>query len=141
MYLLFCQISLISFIIETKSSSTEMVSITFIHKRFSVCWVEAFSTQHNPVLGCRPPSISEDEKSLPRETRAKLSQLRSDWSRFLRAYLHKIGEATSDACPLCRSGPQNTRHLFCCPATPTSLKAEYLWSKPAEVAAFLDLKT
>ncbi|KAI5726007.1 hypothetical protein M8J77_022717 [Diaphorina citri] len=44
-------------------------------------------------------------------------------------------------CPLCSGAPHDTNHLFNCPANPTSLTPFDLWTSPAKVASFLELKT
>ena len=95
----------------------------------------------NRVLGREPPDVCKSEMDLPRSTRSTLSQLRSGWSIKLNAYLHRIDDRIPDTCPLCGMAHHDTKHLFECPANPTSLTTESLWTKPQEAAAFLGLPT
>ena len=92
---------------------------------------------HNRVIGSKPLPISKKEKFLPRQTRATLSQLRSGFCSRLRDYQHRIGSAQDDNCPLCYLEPQSVNHIFNCPARPTQLVPEDLWSFPVDVASYL----
>lgn len=105
--------------------------------------VRRTTTQYdfNRVLGTRPPPIDPSEITLPRETRSTLSQLRSGWCRLLESYRNKIDENVPNICPNCYSGPHDTRHLFECSSSPTTLQPIDLWLKPIDVAIFLNLKT
>ena len=93
----------------------------------------------NPLLGrylySNEPNASE--QILPRALCCTIRQLRSEKSVCLKSYLHSIGRADDAICPLCRTSTHTTRHLFECPAYPTDLCIEDLWSHPPEVAAFL----
>lgn len=95
----------------------------------------------NKVLEIKPPPVNQEEISLPRPTRSTLAQLRSGYSSYLNSYLHRIGATDSDKCPNCLVEAHTSRHLFSCPARPTDLSIENLWSKPIETAEFLRLKT
>ena len=88
----------------------------------------------NRVLQRQAPNISPTELSLPRHFRTTLSQLRSGQCSRLNSYRHAIGIAESDLCPRCDREPDTVSHLFECPAAPTDLSTEDLWSRPVEVA-------
>ena len=91
----------------------------------------------NRVLNRRPPLISKDEKTLPRQTRVVLAQLRSGHCARLKDFQLKIGKVQDDRCPDCNLDSQTVQHLFSCPARYTGLKEEDLWTNPREVAFFL----
>ncbi|KAF2360279.1 Reverse transcriptase domain [Trinorchestia longiramus] len=91
----------------------------------------------NRVLQLSPPPISEEERSLPRSTRALLSQLRSGHSRALNSYQARIGAVQDPTCPACGAAVQTTSHLFSCPNTPTHLTPLDLWLDPLSTATFL----
>ena len=91
----------------------------------------------SPVLGIKPPDVSRSVSRLPRQTQRILSQLRSGFSTTLASYRHKLNSAISDLCPDCTSSPQTTRHLFECPANPTTLSVEDLWINPVTASTFL----
>ena len=91
----------------------------------------------NRVLGRPPPPISKAESSLPRITRTVLSQLRSGHCARLRDFQLRIGKSDNDICDDCELFPQTVNHLFNCPARPTTLGADDLWTNPREVAGHL----
>ena len=95
----------------------------------------------NIVLGYAPPDINEEEPTLPRTIRSSLSQLRSGYSKLLNSYNHRLNEAIPDTCPKCQRGPHTTPHLFECPANPTELTPESLWTQPTLAAQVLGLET
>ena len=97
----------------------------------------------NRVLGCIPPSISKEEKRLPRATRTELARLRSGFSRNLNSYMSRIDDTVDDRCPSCRHSPHDTLHLFNCTSNPTQLNVIDLWKKPVQTANFLgmDMRT
>ena len=97
----------------------------------------------NKVLGHAAPEINISEKSLPRETRVSLAQLRSGYSSKLFSFLHDLwpNRYDSDLCPKCRASRHDTAHLFACPMDPTHLTPLDLWKNPVEVATFLGLRT
>ena len=106
-----------------------------IHTKVVSDVIDAF--QPNRVLGLPPPLVDPSEKSLPRATRATLSQLRSGHCAKLNTYLARLGRLDSDNCPDCNSAPHSPSHLFSCPAHPTNLVTTDLWEKPWDVAVFL----
>ena len=99
--------------------------------------------EENPVLKKRPPDINQSEETLPRKARTTLAQLRSGQthSKSLRSYMARIDPGVSPWCPDCgRKVPHTTSHLFNCPAKPTALKVESLWTDPTRAADFLNLQ-
>jgi len=114
-------------------------ALNILHQRIVSTSLSHMS--NNRVLNCRPPPIDNSEKSLPRETRTTLAQLRSGWSVTLMSYNARINIGTSDACPVCQNSPHDTPHLFNCPSNPTNLTVIDLWSRPIEAAHFLQLVT
>ena len=93
----------------------------------------------NAVLGEHPPSIADSEKSLPRQTRVTLAQLRSGYSKYLNSYLARVNPEIVDVCPQCGCSHHTTRHLFECPLRPTTLTTRSLWTDPIGAAGFLGL--
>ena len=85
---------------------------------------------NNKLLDRPPPDIDKSEETLIRPTRRRLAQLRTDKSPLLRQYLHKIDPTNypTEDCPLCRSGPHDTRHLFNCTELPTDLTIIDMWT-------------
>ena len=62
----------------------------------------------NRVLGPDlhpPPEISSEETNLPRIARARLSQLRSGFSRLLKSHMHRLDGSIEDKCPNCQISP------------------------------------
>ena len=92
------------------------------------------------LLGEPPPAVAKEEEVLSRETRCKLSQLRSGYSTILQNCKHRVDTDITDECPLCQGSPHNTEHLFNCPANPTLLKITSLWDDPKSAAEFLNLE-
>ena len=95
------------------------------------------SSPPNRILNTQPPAISPSESSLPREYRTTLSQLRSGHCSRLNEYRHRIGLSPSDQCPECSTSLHTVHHVFNCPAAPTALSIEDLWTRPRAVAEFL----
>uniref|UniRef100_A0A8D8WGE2 Uncharacterized protein n=2 Tax=Cacopsylla melanoneura TaxID=428564 RepID=A0A8D8WGE2_9HEMI len=96
----------------------------------------------NRVLGINPPpEISEEEKQLSRSTRVTLAQLRSGWCNRLQSYKSRIDPTVDDKCPTCNTAEHTVQHLFQCPAKPTTLTPESLWTNPVGVAAFMELES
>jgi hypothetical protein len=75
----------------------------------------------NPVLGVEPPPVLPSERALPHAYCTTLSQLRSGKCSCLPTYQHFIKIANVDVCPACHNAPHSTKHLFSCPAFPTTL--------------------
>ena len=93
----------------------------------------------NKILNRQAPDIDKDEETLPRQTRRRLAQLRTNKSPLLRQYLNKIDSRTypTDEWPLCGVSPHDTPHLFDCTELPTDLTTEDLWTNPRGVADLL----
>ena len=87
----------------------------------------------NIVLGGLPHPINDAEKDLTRKERATLAQLRSGYCKLLGFYKSRIKkDASLDVCADCGKTPHDVKHLFACPAHPTTLTPSDLWSKPVE---------
>ena len=91
-----------------------------------------------PLIQTKAPEISSTERSLPRETRRTLAQLRAGKCPLLKGYLHRIGAEEDPSCPLCGHPEHNTAHIFECPTLPTELTPVHLWRTPADVADLLE---
>ena len=97
------------------------------------------TVSENRVLQNPAPEICPSEKTLPRETRSTLAQLRSGFSSHLNSYLCRIREDIQDICPDCGESGHTTAHLFNCSSKPTSLSPLSLWKQPKDAAQFLGL--
>ena len=74
------------------------------------------------MLDGRPAPISYSEKKLTRKERSILAQLRSGYCRLLGSYMSRIKkDANLDVCADCGTTPHDVKHLFVCPAHPTTL--------------------
>ena len=91
--------------------------------------------ERNMVLDGRPPPISNSEKELTRKERSTVAQLRSGYCRFLGSYKSRIKkDASLDVCAECGTTPHDVKHLFVCPAHPTTLIPSDLWNKQFELS-------
>ena len=89
--------------------------------------------KNNIVLDGLPHPINDSEKDLTRKERATIAQLRSGYCKLLGSYKSRIKkDASLDVCADCGKTPHDVKHLFACPAHPTTLIASDLWSKPVE---------
>ena len=95
--------------------------------------------QHNKVTNTIPLTVHHSETTLPRATRRTLAQLSTNKCPILHSYLNKIDEDKhlSPLCPLCKSEPHTTTHLFNCTNINTHLKVTDLWTAPVEVVHLL----
>ena len=93
---------------------------------------------NNRVLNAPAPKINKLESSLPRPTQVALAQLRSGHCARLKDYQHRIGRVGDSLCPDCQLFNASSSHLFDCPAHPTQLTTLDLWTRPYEVANFLN---
>ena len=66
-----------------------------------------------------------------------LAQLRSGFCYHLKDYQFRTGKTQDETCPLCLISPQTVNHVFECPARPTQLIPNDLWTFPVDVASFL----
>ena len=96
--------------------------------------VKAFQChERNVVLDCRHPPISNSEKELTRKERSTIAQLRSGYCRLLGSYKSRIKkDANLDVYADCGTTPHDVKHLFVCPAHPTTLIPSDLWSRPTD---------
>ena len=77
--------------------------------------------------------ISNAEMELTRKERSTLAQLRSGYCRLLGSYKSRIKkDANLDVCATCGTTPHDVKHLFVCPAHPTTLIPSDLWSRPTD---------
>ena len=91
------------------------------------------SLGRNVVLDDRPPAINISEKELTRKERTTLTQLRSRHCRLLGSYKSRISKDVSlDVCAYCGKTPHNVKHLFNCPAHPTTMTPSDLWNRPVD---------
>ena len=73
------------------------------------------------------------KKDLTRKERATHAQLRSGYCKLPGSYKSRIKkDASLDVCADCGKTSHDVRHLFACPAHPTTLIPSDLWSKPVE---------
>ena len=91
------------------------------------------SHERDVVLDGRPPPIRGSEKDLTRKERSTLAQLRSGYCRFLGSYKSRIKkDASLNVCADCGTTPHDVKHLFVCPAHPTTMRPSDLWSRPMD---------
>ena len=91
------------------------------------------SLGRNVVLDDHPPAINISEKELTRKERTTLAQLRSGHCRLLGSYKSRISKDVSlDVCADCGKTPHNVKHLFNCPAHPTTMTPSDLWNRPVD---------
>ena len=82
------------------------------------------------MLDGRPLPISSSERDLTRKERSTLAQLRSGYCRILGSYKNRIKkDARLNVCADCGTTPHDVKHLFVCPAHPTTMIPSYLWSR------------
>ena len=88
--------------------------------------------KNNIVLDGLPHPINDSERP-NQEGSATLAQLRSGYCKLLGSYKSRIKkDASLDVCADCGKTPHDVKHLFTCPAHPTTLIPSDLWSKPVE---------
>ena len=91
------------------------------------------SLGRNVVLDDRPPAINISEKELTRKERTTLAQLRSGHCRLLGSYKSSISKDVSlNVSADCGETPHNVKHLFNCPAHPTTMTPSDLWNRPVD---------
>ena len=89
--------------------------------------------ERNVVLDGRPPPINNSEKEMKRKERSTLAQLRSGHCRLLGSGKSRIKkDASLDVCADCGTTLHDVKHLFVCPAHPTTLIPSDLWSRPTD---------
>ena len=82
------------------------------------------------MLDDRPPAINISEKELTRKERTTLAQLRSGHCRILGPYKSRISKDVSLG--VCGKTPHDVKHLFNCPAHPTTMTPSDLWNRPVD---------
>ena len=95
--------------------------------------------EKNKVLGTAPPEVNKIEKTLNRNIRCQLAQLRSGHCKLLKSFCNKLDPEVPNECPDCQATPHSTEHLFNCPSNPTTLTPSSLWTAPDKAAQFLKL--
>ena len=91
------------------------------------------SLRRNVVLDERPPLINISEKELTRRERTTLTQQRSGHCRLLGSYKSRISkDASLGVCADCGKAPHDVKHLFNCPAHPTTTTPLDLWNRPVD---------
>ena len=93
---------------------------------------------NNRVLNAPAPEVNVIEQHLPRPTRAVLAQLRSGHCARLNDLQFRLGRINSPLCPDCLIDNASSSHIFDCPAHPTQLTVQDMWTRPWEVARFLN---
>ena len=88
------------------------------------------SQRRNVVLDDRPPLINISEKELTRKGLTTLAKLRSGHCRLLGSYKSRISKDASLAD--CCKTPHDVKHLFNCPAHPTTMTPSDLWNRPVD---------
>ena len=85
------------------------------------------------VLDDLPHPINDSEKDLTRKERTTLAQLRSGYCKLICSYNCRIKkDASLNVCADCGNTPHDVKHLFACPAHPTTLILSDIWSKPMD---------
>ena len=82
--------------------------------------------ERNLVLDGWPPPINNSEKELTRKERLTLAQLLGSYKSRIKR------DASLDVCADCGTTPHDVKHLFVCPAHPTTLIPSDLWSRPTD---------
>ena len=88
------------------------------------------SLGRNVALDDRPPAINISEKELTRKERTTLAQLKSGHCRLLGSYKSRISKDVS--LDVCSKTPHDVKHLFNCPAHPTTMTPSDLWNRPVD---------
>ena len=84
--------------------------------------------KNNTVLDDLPYLINDSEKDLTRKERATLAQLRSGYCKLIGSYKSRIKkDASLNVGADCGKTPHDVKHLFACPAHPTTLIPSDLW--------------
>ena len=87
----------------------------------------------NIMLDDLPHPNKDPEKDLTRKERAILVQLRPGHCKLLGSYKSRIKkDASLNVCADCGKKPHDVKHLFACPANPTTLIPSDIWSKPMD---------
>ena len=91
------------------------------------------SLRRSVLFDDRPPLINISKKELARKKRTTLAQLRSGHCRLLGSYKSRISkDASLDVCADFGKTPHDVKHLFNCPAHPTTMTLSDLWNRPVD---------
>ena len=94
---------------------------------------QAVTSLGRNVLDDRPPEINISETEITWKERTTLAQLRSGHCRLLVSYKSRISKDVSlDVCADCGKTPHDVKHLFNCPAHPTTVTPSELWNRPVD---------
>ena len=117
------------------TATQQQISANSTQIHTSIVQTHLLQRNHNKLIHQHAPKISLSELSLPRETRRTHAQFRTTKSPILISYLHKVDETyhPSPLCPLCKTHPHTTDHLFNCTHLYTSNNILDLWMSPERV--------
>uniref|UniRef100_A0A8R1EPV5 Reverse transcriptase domain-containing protein n=2 Tax=Caenorhabditis japonica TaxID=281687 RepID=A0A8R1EPV5_CAEJA len=111
-----------------------------VQKRNHTSFVKSYLSNHgiHPILGRQPPALSEEESTLPRNTRVELARLRAERSLLLEKYKAKVENRPVVCCINCNDDVGDLKHfLKCYPVKP--LPMSKLWKDPVAAATALGL--
>ena len=127
--------------IDTHPNTVTQHQITANSTQIHTSIVQTYLLQrnHNKLIHQHAHKISPSEFSLPIKTRRTLAQLRTNKSPILISYLHKVDKThhPSPPCPLCKTHPHTTYHIFSCTHLYTSNNTLDLWTSPERVVPLL----
>lgn len=86
----------------------------------------------NPVLKEVPPKINPEERTLPRNDRVRLAQLRSGYRTKLNSVQHRYNPSQPDICRKCNRQGETVEHALACQAGITNPRT--LWTNPIMAA-------
>ena len=117
---------------------TQQITANSTQIHTSIVQSQLLQRNHNKLIHQHAPKISS-EFSLPIETRRTLAQLRTNKSPIIISYLHKVYEThhPSPLCPICKTHPHTTDHLFNCTHIYTSNNILDLCMSPERVVPLL----
>ena len=95
------------------------------------------ASSNSKLFNAPPLLVDAAEVSMPRPYRPALSQLRSGYCVAVNHYQFRVGGFMTAICPECTRADQTVPHIFACPAHPTYLSLEDLWTDPVVVASFI----
>ena len=119
--------------------------LSHIHSVLTTTYLN--SRNNNKILNSPPPNISPQESKLTRRAQVELARSRSGHHPRLYQYKFnfKLDNVTSPTCNRCHQSPDTIEHLLlrCNPLAQTRAQFNIsslldLWSRPEEVARFLE---
>uniref|UniRef100_A0A8R1ES24 Uncharacterized protein n=1 Tax=Caenorhabditis japonica TaxID=281687 RepID=A0A8R1ES24_CAEJA len=96
-----------------------------VQKRNHTSFVKSYLSNHgiHPILGRQPPALSEEESTLPRNTRVELARLRAERSLLLEKYKAKVENRPVVCCIKCNDDVGDLKHfLKCYPVKPLPMR-------------------